>query len=247
MPDALAGFAASAALAASDIPFDGPISEVRVARINGEYVVNPTFKQLEQADMDIMVGATEDNIMMVEGEMDEVPESALLEALKVAHEAIKPMCQLQKELSKELGTDVKREYDDEINDEELRQQVKDECYAPAYAIAEPATTTSTSAKKPSPKFAKTSKNAMLPLTPNSRPTKSKKRTRSLTATTTTWNAMPCAVASSTKASVSTDVKSPPTSAPSGAKCRPCHASRFVNLYPWRNSGFGYRNTRYETR
>ena len=136
MPDALAGFAAPAAVAACDIPFDGPSSEVRVARNNGEYVVNPTFKQPEQADMDIMVGATEDNIMMVEGEMDEVPESALLEALKVAHEAIKPMCQLQKELSKELGTDVKREYDDEINDEELRQQVKDECYAPAYAIAE---------------------------------------------------------------------------------------------------------------
>ncbi len=136
MPDALAGFAASAALAASDIPFEGPISEVRVARINGEYVVNPTFDQLKEADMDIMVGATEENIMMVEGEMDEVPESALLEALKVAHEAIKPMCQLQKELSKELGTDVKREYDDEVNDEELRQQVKDECYKPAYAIAE---------------------------------------------------------------------------------------------------------------
>ena len=136
MPDALAGFAASAALAASDIPFEGPISEVRVARVDGEYVVNPTFEQLAKADMDIMVGATEENIMMVEGEMDEVPESALLEALKVAHEAIKPMCQLQKELSKELGTDVKREYDDEVNDEELRQQVKDECYAPAYAIAE---------------------------------------------------------------------------------------------------------------
>lgn len=136
MPDALAGFAASAALAASDIPFEGPISEVRVARINGEYVVNPTFDQLKEADMDIMVGATEENIMMVEGEMDEVPESALIEALKVAHEAIKPMCQLQKELSKELGTDVKREYDDEVNDEELRQQVKDECYKPAYAIAE---------------------------------------------------------------------------------------------------------------
>ena len=136
MPDALAGFAASAALAASDIPFEGPISEVRVARINGEYVVNPTFDQFKEADMDIMVGATEENIMMVEGEMDEVPESALLEALKVAHEAIKPMCQLQKELSKELGTDVKREYDDEVNDEELRQQVKDECYKPAYAIAE---------------------------------------------------------------------------------------------------------------
>ena len=136
MPDALAGFAASAALAARDIPFDGPISEVRVARVNGQYVINPTFQQLAEADMDIMVGATEENIMMVEGEMDEVPESALLEALKAAHEAIKPMCQLQKELMKELGTDVKREYEDEVNDEELRQQVKDECYAPAYAIAQ---------------------------------------------------------------------------------------------------------------
>ncbi len=136
IPDALAGFAASAALAASDIPFDGPISEVRVARVDGEYIVDPTFEQLKNADMDIMVGATEENIMMVEGEMDEVPESALLEALKVAHEAIKPMCRLQKELSKELGTDVKREYDDEVNDEELRGQVKDECYAPAYAIAQ---------------------------------------------------------------------------------------------------------------
>lgn len=136
MPDALAGFAASAALAASDIPFDGPISEVRVARINGAYVINPTFEQLKQADMDIMVGATEENIMMVEGEMDEVPESALLEALKAAHEAIKPMCRLQKELMKELGTDVKREYDHEVNDEDLRKQVTDECYQPAYAIAE---------------------------------------------------------------------------------------------------------------
>ena len=134
MPDALAGFAASAALACSDIPFDGPISEVRVARINGEYVVNPTFAQLEEADMDIMVGATEDNIMMVEGEMKEVPESALLEALKVAHEAIKPMCQLQKELMKELGTDVKRQYCHEVNDEELREQVKKECYQPCYDI-----------------------------------------------------------------------------------------------------------------
>ena len=134
MPDALAGFAASAALACSDIPFDGPISEVRVARINGEYVVNPTFAQLEEADMDLMVGATEENIMMVEGEMKEVPESALLEALKVAHEAIKPMCQLQKELMKELGTDVKREYCHEVNDEELREQVKKECYQPCYDI-----------------------------------------------------------------------------------------------------------------
>lgn len=136
IPDALAGFAASAALAASDIPFEAPISEVRVARIGGNYVVDPTYEQLKEADMDIMVGATEENIMMVEGEMDEVPESALLEALKVAHDAIKPMCRLQKELSKELGTDIKREYEGEVNDEDLRQAVKDECYAPAYAIAE---------------------------------------------------------------------------------------------------------------
>ena len=134
MPDALAGFAASAALACSDIPFEGPISEVRVARINGEYVVNPTFAQLEGADMDLMVAATMDNIMMVEGEMNEVPESALLEALKVAHEAIKPMCQLQIDLMKELGTDVKREYCHEVNDEELREQVKKECYDACYAI-----------------------------------------------------------------------------------------------------------------
>ena len=134
MPDALAGFAASAALAASDIPFDGPISECRVARINGEFVINPTFEQLKQADMDLMVGATEDNIMMVEGEMKEVPESALLAALKAAHEAIKPMCRIQKELMKELGTDVKREYCHEVNDEELRQEIRNELYQPAYEI-----------------------------------------------------------------------------------------------------------------
>ena len=134
MPDALAGFAASAALACSDIPFDGPISEVRVARINGEFVINPTFTQLEEADMDLMVGATEENIMMVEGEMKEVPESALLAALKAAHEAIKPMCQLQKELMKELGTDVKRVYCHEVNDEELREQVKNDCYQQCYDI-----------------------------------------------------------------------------------------------------------------
>ncbi|MBO5135069.1 MAG: polyribonucleotide nucleotidyltransferase [Bacteroidaceae bacterium] len=134
MPDALAGFAASAALACSDIPFDGPISEVRVARIDGEFVINPTFEQLEKADMDLMVGATEDNIMMVEGEMKEVPESALLEALKAAHAAIKPMCQLQKELMKELGTDVKREYCHEVNDEALREQVKNDCYQACYDI-----------------------------------------------------------------------------------------------------------------
>jgi polyribonucleotide nucleotidyltransferase len=135
MPDALAGFAASAALAASDIPFEGPISEVRVARVDGQFVINPTFEQLKSADMDLMVGATEENIMMVEGEMKEVPEQDLLDALKAAHEAIKPQCRLQKELSKELGKDVKREYDDEVNDEDLREAVKKECYDKAYAIA----------------------------------------------------------------------------------------------------------------
>ena len=133
-PDALAGFAASAAMACSDIPFEYYISEVRVARINGEYVVNPTFQQMEEADMDIMVGATKDNIMMVEGEMEEVSEQDLIGALKVAAEAIKPMCELQYELAKEKGTDVKREYDHEINDEELREQIKSELYKPAYDI-----------------------------------------------------------------------------------------------------------------
>ena len=133
-PDALAGFAASAAMACSDIPFEHYISEVRVARINGEYVVNPTFQQMEEADMDIMVGATKDNIMMVEGEMKEVSEQDLIGALKAAAEAIKPMCELQYELAKEKGTDVKREYDHEINDEELREQIKSELYKPAYDI-----------------------------------------------------------------------------------------------------------------
>ncbi len=137
-PDALAGFAASAAMACSDIPFECPISEVRVARVNGEYVVDPTFEQMKEADMDIMVGATKDNIMMVEGEMDEVSEQDLINALKAAHEAIKPMCELQEELAKELGTDKKREYDDEVNDEDLRQQIKDELYQPAYDITKQA-------------------------------------------------------------------------------------------------------------
>ena len=133
-PDALAGFAASAAMACSDIPFEHYISEVRVARINGEYVVNPTFQQMEEADMDIMVGATKENIMMVEGEMKEVSEQDLIGALKAAAEAIKPMCELQYELAKEKGTDVKREYDHEVNDEELREQIKSELYKPAYDI-----------------------------------------------------------------------------------------------------------------
>ena len=134
MPDALAGFAASAALACSDIPFEGPISEVRVARINGEFVINPTFEQLKEADMDLMVGATEENIMMVEGEMKEVQEKDLLEALKAAHAAIKPQCQLQKELMKELGKDVKREYCHEVNDDDLKADISAKCYQPAYDV-----------------------------------------------------------------------------------------------------------------
>ena len=137
-PDALAGFAASCTMACSDIPFECPISECRVARVNGEYVINPTTEQMKEADMDLMVGATKDNIMMVEGEMNEVSEQDLIGALKAAHEAIKPMCELQEELMKELGTDTKREYDDEINDEELRQQIKDELYQPAYDLVKQA-------------------------------------------------------------------------------------------------------------
>ena len=137
-PDALAGFAASAALACSDIPFECPISEVRVARVNGEYVINPTFQQMADADMDIMVGASAENIMMVEGEMKEVSEQDMIGALKVAMDAIKPMCLLQTELSKELGKDVKREYDHEVNDEDLRAQMNKELYQPAYDITKQA-------------------------------------------------------------------------------------------------------------
>ena len=137
-PDALAGFAASAALACSDIPFECPISEVRVARINGEYVINPTFAQMKDADMDLMVGASAENIMMVEGEMKEVSEQDLLGALKAAMDAIRPMCELQSELSKELGKDVKREYCHEVNDEELRELINKELYQPAYDVTKQA-------------------------------------------------------------------------------------------------------------
>lgn len=135
MPDALAGLAASAALAVSDIPFNGPISEVRVARIDGEFKINPTFAELEKADMDIMVAATMDNIMMVEGEMDEVSENDLLEAMKAAHEAIKVHCKVQLELMEAAGKTVKRTYCHEENDEELKKAVHEACYEKAYAIA----------------------------------------------------------------------------------------------------------------
>ncbi|WP_321519428.1 polyribonucleotide nucleotidyltransferase [uncultured Bacteroides sp.] len=135
MPDALAGLAASAALAVSDIPFNGPISEVRIARIDGKFVVNPTFSELEKADMDIMVAATYENIMMVEGEMKEVSEAELLEAMKVAHEAIKVHCKAQMELTEAVGKAVKREYCHEVNDDELRKAVHNACYDKSYAIA----------------------------------------------------------------------------------------------------------------
>ncbi len=135
MPDALAGLAASAALAVSDVPFNGPISEVRVARINGKFMVNPTFKQLEEADMEIIVAATLDNIMMVEGEMKEVSEDDLLAAMKVAHEAIKVHCQAQIELMEAVGKTKKREYCHEENDEDLKKDIWAKTYDKVYAVA----------------------------------------------------------------------------------------------------------------
>ena len=135
MPDALAGLAASSALAVSDIPFNGPISEVRVARVDGQFIINPTFEDLKRADIELMVGATLDNIMMVEGEMQEVQEAEMLEAIKVAHEAIKVQCQAQLELSAAVGKLEKRTYCHEENDEDLRKDVHESCYAKAYAVA----------------------------------------------------------------------------------------------------------------
>ena len=140
MPESIAGLAASAALACSDIPFEGPISEVRVARVNGEFVINPTFAQCEHADLELMVAATLDNIMMVEGEMKEVPESVMLDAIRAAHEAIKPQCQAQLDMMKAYGKEVKREYCHEVNDDELKQAVHDFSYARAYAQATSADT-----------------------------------------------------------------------------------------------------------
>jgi polyribonucleotide nucleotidyltransferase len=139
MPDALAGLAASAALAVSDIPFNGPISEVRVARVNGELVVNPTFSQLKNADIDIMVAATFENIMMVEGEMKEVSEADMLESIRFAHEAIKKQCVAQMELAELVGKTVKRTYCHERNDEELREKVWKNTYDSVYEIAKATT------------------------------------------------------------------------------------------------------------
>ena len=135
-PDALAGLAASAALATSDLPFGGPISEVRVARVDGQWVINPGFADGARADLDLMVAATEENIMMVEGEMKEVTEHDMLETIKVAHEEIKKHCRVQKELMAELGTDVnKRDYPHDENDEDLRKAVREFCYDKCYALA----------------------------------------------------------------------------------------------------------------
>jgi len=139
IPDALAGLAASAALAVSDVPFKGPMSEVRVARVNNKFIVNPTVTQMQEADMDLMVGATYDNILMVEGEMKEVSESDMLEALKIAHEAIKSHCKAQMEFAGEVGTTVKREYSHEVKDEELRKKVWDETYAKCFQAAKSST------------------------------------------------------------------------------------------------------------
>ena len=140
MPESIAGLAAGAALACSDIPFEGPVSEVRVARVDGKMVINPTFEQCEKADLELMVAATYDNIMMVEGEMKEVPESVMLEAIKAAHEAIKPQCLAINEMMKAYGKETKREYCHEVNDDELKQAVHDYSYARAYAQATSADT-----------------------------------------------------------------------------------------------------------
>ena len=138
-PDALAGLAASAALAASDLPLGGAIAEVRVSRIDGQFVINPGFEDNKRADLDLMVAATEENIMMVEGEMNEVSEADMLEAIKFAHEEIKKHCRVQKELMHELGTDVnKRDYPHDVEDEALKQAVHEACYAKCYALAKSA-------------------------------------------------------------------------------------------------------------
>ena len=135
MPDSYAGLAASAALAVSDIPWHGPISEVRVARIDGQFVINPTFDVVDKADMELIVAATEENIMMVEGEMKEVSEKEMLDAIKFAHEAIKEQCRVQKEMMVETGKVEKKAYCHEENDEDLRKAVHDYCYDKCYAIA----------------------------------------------------------------------------------------------------------------
>jgi polyribonucleotide nucleotidyltransferase len=135
LPDSLAAFAASAALSVSDIPFDGPISEVRVARINGKYIVNPSLADKETADIDLIVAGSIDKLLMVEGEMKEVSEDDMVEALRVAHEAIKEQCKLQVELTKAVGKETKRTYSHETNDENLKKELWDILYPKAYEVA----------------------------------------------------------------------------------------------------------------
>ncbi len=136
MPDSLAALAASAALAVSDVPFGGPISEVRVAKINDEYIVNPHIDQLAEATIDLMVAATMENIMMVEGEMKEVAEAEMLEALRIAHDAIKIQCQAQIELAAEIEkASPKREYSHEVNDEDLKVEMEQKLYDATYEVA----------------------------------------------------------------------------------------------------------------
>ncbi len=135
LPDSLAAFAASAALSVSDIPFQGPISEVRVARVDGNFVINPTMEQKKRADIDLIVAASIENILMVEGEMKEVNEDDMLEGLKHAHEAIKVQCNLQIEFAEAVGKTAKRTYSHEENDDILRQELWSLMYDKAYAVA----------------------------------------------------------------------------------------------------------------
>lgn len=135
LPDALAALAASAAMAVSDIPFNGPVSEVRIAKVDGKFIINPTLAELANAEMDLMVAATLENILMVEGEMSEVSEATMLEGLKLAHDVIKKMCIALKELEAEVGKTVKRTYSHEVNKPELKEKIKTELYGKAYAVA----------------------------------------------------------------------------------------------------------------
>ncbi len=135
MPEALAGLAASTAIQLSDVPFEYPISEVRVARVNGEFVINPTKAQLEESDIDMMIGASEDSVAMVEGEMKEVSEKEMADAIKFAHEAIKIQCQAQKNLAEKVGVKPTREYEPEKENEEMAQKIHDYAYEKCYQIA----------------------------------------------------------------------------------------------------------------
>ena len=135
MPDCLAALAASAALSVSDIPFNGPISEVRVIRIDNDFIINPAPEQIENSDIDLIVGASADSVAMVEGEMDEVSEKEMIDAIKFAHEAIKVQCEIQKELERETKSTEKREYSHERHDNDLKNQVEEKTYKKIYDVA----------------------------------------------------------------------------------------------------------------